>query len=306
MLKKNNKIQEFNVLVVDDSKNSLDRIKAICNNKEVSISGHKFIIKILPFLITVVENQGKFDFSQDTFKSLLEFSQHEFDLILMDFGFRHKDINPKIETEEFVTNDGRFFDGKLLSPLTLVTECKKRMHEGKIWNAVNKNFINYKGNLYIYTFIPSGIETEATQIVVRENNVRSVFNKCKIFSIDSRFTFFNNQDIEEDHPSKYYPHLLSQYLFRIIQLEIASLLVSESKRSYRLLKTGSNIFLIGIVCTGIGIFSGLLSNWAIQFYQLGQIAASIIMPITSIIIISFFGALFLKYHENSFVKSNED
>jgi hypothetical protein len=225
-------VKNFRVLVVDDKKPVLqaldDRIE-----KKVIIGHEEFLIELLLLHVEVVGEEGKYEFSQNTIENLHNFCQKAFDLMLLDFGYVKKGVNAEDRILELQEKNPEkdirlIVDDIVLNPKHLVNRCKV---EYKYLSKIKEFFINHKGIIIVYTFIPSRIERHYTSANVRENITNKVFIKANISVIDTRKELFNDSQFDEIKKKYegYYPFLISKYLSKIIQFKIAETLLLSSK-----------------------------------------------------------------------------
>ena len=207
------------------------------------VANEEYRVDLLLLHVDVIGEENEYQISLKTFEKLYEYCEKPFNLILADFGFvkqgintleeldRLKKLNPKCSVRELI-------DRIILNPSHIVNENIKHPQFYKI---IEKQFINFKGNLYVYTYIPSKIEREYTSSDVRRNVTNKHFPSAKILLIDTRKELFNNSKFDGKHDGEYYPFLIAKYLSKIIHYEIAELIIRKnSEVKYQLLKLKRN------------------------------------------------------------------
>lgn len=219
----------FRVLIIDDKLSVLNAMKDWIEH-EYDIAGEKYTIELNLLQVKVCEANGLYNIDSTTYENLGAFCNKSFDLILSDFGFvkegtkvtneveRIKEANKDIPTREII-------DKIVLNPSSLVTESQNYT---KTYNKIKKNFIEFKGNFYIFTYIPSKLEREYTSADVRRNVTNKHFPRANLLLIDSRKELFNNSKFDNKHDEEFYPFIIAKYLSKIIQLEIAKDIIKKT------------------------------------------------------------------------------
>lgn len=225
----------FRVLAVDDKKAVLDAMRDWIEC-DFQIAEESFKVELLRLHVDVVEKNEQneqYEISSKTFEALNEFCEKPFQLILLDFGFvrqgintieeldRLKNLNPQKSIRELI-------DKIVLNPSHIVNQS---IQYHKFYKRIKRNFIDFVGTLYIYTYIPSKIEREYTSADVRRNVTNKHFPKAIIRIIDTRKELFNNTKFENKHDNEFYPFLIAKYLSKIIHIEIAEFLLNQTKHA---------------------------------------------------------------------------
>ncbi|SPD73388.1 hypothetical protein PITCH_A1820017 [uncultured Desulfobacterium sp.] len=250
----------FRILVVDDKKPVLEAMKDWIEHN-YNVANEDYRIELLLLHVDVLGEENEYQISVKTFEKLNEYCQKPFNLILADFGFvkqgintieeldRLKVLNPKCSVRELI-------DRIILNPSHIVNDC---IRHPKYYKRIKKQFVDFKGNLYVYTYIPSKIEREYTSADVRKNVTNKHFPSANILLIDARKELFNNSKFDGKHDGEYYPFLISKYLSKIIHIEIAELTIrkiNEVKDQFVKLKRNNRIVTITTILPSIiaGVF----------------------------------------------------
>lgn len=249
----------FRVIVVDDKKAVLDAMRDWIEYN-YHIAEEAFKVELLRLHVEVIKND-QYKISPKTFEVLCGFCQKPFHLMLLDFGFVKQGIKffdelDKLEKLNPQKSIRELIDIIVLNPSHIVNQS---IHHHKFYKKIKKNFIDFIGNLYIYTYIPSNIEREYTSADVRRNVTNKHFPKANINIIDSRKELFNNTQFESKHNNEFYSFLITKFLSKIIHIEIAEFLLNQTKgvrqRTQRIQKNNRIIALATILPSIIaGIF----------------------------------------------------
>lgn len=220
----------FRVLVVDDKKAVLDAMKDWIEYN-YQLADEDFKIELLLLHVEVIESNDKYLISPKTYEKLNEYCHSPFHLLLADFGFVKQGINTIDELERLKEINSQntireLIDRIVLNPSHIVNEA---VHYHKLYKKIKKQFIDFKGNLHIYTYIPSKIEREYTSADVRRNVTNKHFPKANILLIDARKELFNNSKFDMKYDNEFYPFLIAKYLSKIIHIEIAEFLLKQTK-----------------------------------------------------------------------------
>lgn len=250
----------FRILIVDDKKPVLEAMKDWIEHN-YRVAKEDFRIELLLLHVEVIGKEDEYQISTKTYEKLYEFCEKPFNLVLADFGFvkqgintideldRLKELNPKCSVRELI-------DRIILNPSHIVNQSTQ-YH--KLYKKIKKQFVDFNGNLYVYTYIPSKIEREYTSADVRKNVTNKHFPNANILLIDARKELFNNSKFDMKHDNEFYPFLIAKYLSKIIHIEIAELLIrknSEFKNQFLQFKKNNRILAITTILPSIfaGVF----------------------------------------------------
>jgi len=250
----------FRVLVVDDKRPVLNAMQDWIEH-ELRIAEEKYKVELLRLHVEIVEENNKYEISSKTFENLNEFCQKPFNLMLLDFGFhkqgvnavdelyRMKELNPQKSIRELI-------DQIILNPSHIVSQS---VNHHKFYKKIKKNFIDFSGSLYVYTYLPSKIEREYTPADVRRNVTNKQFPKASIEVIDARKELFNNTKFDSKYDDEFYPFIISKFISKIIHIEIAKLLLNQTEelrmKARRIQKNNKIIALSAILPSVIaGVF----------------------------------------------------
>ncbi len=249
----------FRILIVDDKIPVLEAMKDWIEHS-YQVANEDYKIELLLLHVDVVGEENGYQVSFQTFEKLYEYCQQPFNLILADFGFvkqgiktieeldRLKELNPKCSVRELI-------DRIILNPSHIVNECIKHP---KFYKRIKKQFVDFKGNLYIYTYIPSQIELDYTSADVRKNVTNKHFPAANILLIDARKELFNNSKFDRQYDSEYYPFLIAKYLSKVIHYEIAeSIIIKNSEIKNQLLKLKRHNKIVAITTILPSIIAGV-------------------------------------------------
>ena len=172
----------FRVLVVDDKKAVLDAMKDWIDYN-IQVAEESFNVELLLLHAQVIENNGKHHISPKTLENLYEYCDKPFNLILADFGFVEQGVNTIHEIkklQQLYPNKTvrELLDKIILNPSHLTDEA---IYLNKQYKKVKKQFINFNGNLYVYTYIPNDIERDYTSADVRKNITNKHFPDANIY-----------------------------------------------------------------------------------------------------------------------------
>ena len=286
------KSKSFRVLVVDDKKTVLQAIEDWVE-KKVLIGDEEFQIELLPLHVEVIENEGKYEFSEATLERLYDLCQKSFHLMLLDFGFVKEGMSAVDEIfsrqEKHPEKTVRqIVDEVVLNPAHLVNRSKE---EYKFFSRIKKSFIAHKGSLIVYTFLPNKIERYYTSADVRENITNAHFTNAKIKVIDTRKELFNNSQFDSipKDVKEYYPFLIAKYLSKIIQLEIAESMIENTKETrsdLKKLKRNNRIITISTIVTSL--ITGFLLPSLSDSIQKGDYKVALILFTTMSLTIIIF------------------
>ncbi len=292
-------MKNFRVLVVDDKKTVLNAMKDWIEQK-YKVSDEEYIVELIRLHVNVVEDERNYKISTETLKNLHEICDRPFHFMFVDFGFvkqgiktldeinRLKKLNPQSTVRELI-------DKIVLNPSHIVNQS---IHENKLYHKIKKNFIDFDGNLYVYTYIPSKIEREYTPADVRKTVTNKHFPKANIKIIDSRKELFNNTKFEDKHDNEFYPFLITKYLSKIIHIEIAEFILKQTKEirnKFKLIKKRNKIITLSAILPSIiaGIFiPSLFTSIENQNY----VVAIAFLVLLVVIVLIF--TLLPKYVEN--------
>jgi hypothetical protein len=277
----------FRILIVDDKKPVLDAMKDWIEHN-YKVANEDYRIELLLLHVDVVGDENEYRISPNTFEKLNEYCQKPFHLILADFGFvkqgiktsdehdRLKELNPEISSRELI-------DRIILNPSHIVNDAVKYP---KLYKKIKKQFIDYGGTLYVYTYIPSKFEREYTSADVRRNVTNKHFPNSSILLLDARKELFNNSKFDTKHDGEYYPFLIAKYLSKIIHFEIAeSVLKKNTDVKKQLLKLKRNNLIVSVTTIIPSIVAGVFIPVLFTSIEKGNYSISISFLIMLICIV---------------------
>jgi hypothetical protein len=296
----------YRVLIVDDKQPVLNAAKDWIERK-YTVGGEEITVELFRLCVEVIDSESGYKISDGTLGLLNEYCNSSFNLILIDFGFVKKEIKTADEINRLHQDNPQksireLIDKIVLNPTHIVDDALKSTKYSK---NIKKNFIDYCGNLYIYTYIPSQLERDYTCTDVRNNVTNLKFPKAKIKIIDTRKELFNDFQFEMKYDSEYYPFLISKFLSKIIQIEIAESLLRNNvdiKQKFEKIRKSNRLLAISIILPSIiaGIFIPSL------FSSLGEknyiIAISLFLGLIMITLTLTVGTRFLEKLQRKWFK----
>lgn len=298
----------FRVLVVDDKKIVLDRIKYDVEHK-VKVGDEDWKVEIVTLHVKVEGDDKKEEFyiDESTIAELGKASKNPFDLILLDFGYK-KENSPIIQ--KIIDKYGKDanlskLDGKLLNPYDLIKAsidiCNKKKNKEYLKNIKN-NFINHKKEIIIYTYTQPNIKKFFPSTAIRENITFDSFpSSKKIELLDTSLELFNDEEFTEKFDEKYYSYLIARYLNKIIQFKIAEESIIHSKY-IKVTRTTKSISLIILIGGLIGAISEYIGSLMIKFVEQDQILPAILLLLFIIIVGVFLGKILIDFLEKRLKK----
>jgi len=282
-------MKKFRVLVVDDKKVVLDSIKDRIE-RTFKVGSEIYNVELFCLEVEVIEENGKHIFSEQTISDLHGLSQKPFDLLLLDFGFTKK--GQKTVEKIYKTKDEHpektireIIDDIVLNPSHLT---KQSFETPKYYKKIKKNFVEHRGPLYIYTYIPNEIERYYTSADVREHVTNEHFPKAVIKIMDTRKELFNNSQFDSKHDKEYYPFLISKYLSKTIQNEILEKVISKTeveREKFQQIRKNNKLKYISTIL--ISIFTGVLIPTIVDSIKSGNIMNIGIFTVIIVLIVSF-------------------
>jgi hypothetical protein len=300
---KNNK---FRVLIVDDKKPVLDAMKDWIEHKMI-VGNEEFIIELNRLHVNVIDAEIGYKITDGTYQLLDDFCNSQFNLILLDFGFVKEGVKAVDKVEELHQKSPQktkreLLDNIVLNPSNLVEDVLNSEYNFK---KIKKNFIEYTGNMYIYTFIPNKLEQDYTCADVRKNVTNKHFPNAIIKIIDSRKELFNNSEFGEKSVTEYYPFLISKFLSKIIQLEIAEYIIlrnTEIKFKFDKIRRNNKLMAISIILPSI--IAGIFIPSLFTSFEKGDylIAVSLLVALLLITFVFTIGTRYFEKQQEKWMK----
>lgn len=306
------KAKKYRVLIVDDKLNVLENAKELIR-PEFNLLNERWNIEIETLHVKVNgdDTEEKYFIEEQTFLNLGKVSDKPFDLLLLDFGFRKpdSDIFEKIK-KRYGDNFGfSELEGFIFNPRNLVEEGLKvlnRKHLKKGFLAFQNNFVNHKGTIFIYTFIPEKWRKYVQNSTLRENITKRTFPNAKsIELIDTRKEIFNDTEFESLKSERYYSFIISKFLEQVVQLEIAKESISKAKY-IKVQRTSKVIGLIVLFGAFIGASSEFFGDLIVGFFKSNQIIVGIVFVLFTLLLILFGGKLLVYLLEKGLKKLLSD
>lgn len=169
-----------------------------------------------------------------------------FDLLLLDFSYKEKDVKLKSVMEK--NNTLAEFEKHVLNPLTLVEQGRKYLKENSeiLHKCFEDNFVNFSKNIYVCTCVTEEDRERILPVEIRGNpiqyckkKVHKAFKKADNISVkDTREEIFNSTEFQEvknfrdekNEGGKYYDFILAKYLEQLILVDILEKELSDAKR----------------------------------------------------------------------------
>ncbi len=289
--------KKYRVLIVDDKSNVLENTKELIRpDFKLLDENWKIEISTLHVKVNGDDEKETYFIEEKTFIELGKISQEPFDLLLLDFGFRKpdSDIFEKIKNRYGDNFGFSELEGFIFNPRNLVEDGIKslnRKYNKKYFHSFQKNFVNHKKNIYIYTFIPEKWRKYVQNSTLRENITKRTFPNAKsIELIDTRKEIFNDTEFESLKSERYYSFIISKFLEQIIQLEIAKESILKS-RFIKVKRTSKVIGLLVLFGAFIGASSEFFGDLIVEFFKADQILVGIVLIIFTLILILIGGRL---------------
>lgn len=291
--------KEYRVLIVDDKKDCLEMTDII------SRSYKDWNIEINPVHIQVEKiDDDNYSIAMESISEIANLSVQPFDLILLDFGYRHKDLELMTIFEK--CRDSKYnFKKYMLDPHTLVTQGRKYLDNNSFQNF-NKNFVCFNKNIHVYTYNPT-IAREFMPDVDNycTNRVQTAFEAATIKVHDTRRELFNDIKFEEvkKNNEDYYYFILAKYLENLIRLEISNNIIDKeiSDKTYIKIKRSSTVTVIGslvLLCSLLGACTQFFGGLIVELFQKRDLLTAFVFFFFTLIIIILGGRLVLYVIEN--------
>jgi hypothetical protein len=294
----------FRILVVDDKKPVLQAIGDWIKPTFL-VSDEEYKIELLKLAVNVVNDHNGYVISEETIANLYNYCDKPFQLILLDFGFVKAGLKAvdeifrlySLRTDKTLR---QLVDEVVLNPSHLASQCSD---ESRYFKKLERNFINHRGKLIIYTYIPGKIEAEYTCADVRKNVTNKNFPNADIQVIDTRKELFNNSMFDKIYSDEkeYYPFLISKYLSKIIHIEIAESLLKDTQQiRVNLKRYRRNNQIITISTLIASLITGIFIPSIVSSIEKGDYittVAFLIMLLMIIIIVTVGSKLLEKYND---------
>ena len=279
--------QKIRVLILDDISDHLNTIKDFIPST-YQVSGKNWIVEFEAIEIIVVGQNGSFSFDMSCIQAIEEVSYQPFDLLLLDIGYRHKDL--KIEYLQTIYdknplgfNSNTWKDYGALSPDDFI---KVKVSDN---SKFRKHFLEHKNSIFGYTYIPSGREhlfydeEGCLEILSKAFPIAAENNKIKMEG--TRKKLFNNfPEFEGINEKKFYPYILAKYIEKLIHIEIMKKEVNNAK--YLKIKRSSiTAGMLIIICGIIGACSEFIGSLVLNLFEKKDFLLAILC------IIGFFGSV---------------
>jgi len=218
---------KFRVLLLDDKENHLNIIKDALHLTTYQVFDKIWTIEIEAVNIIVVKKEDKtFDFDASCIQKIEKASIEPFDLLILDIGYLHKDLKieehlrPIFEENELeYRSNQKWKQFGALSPDNLVLV---EIHEN---SNFKKNFVGHENSIFGYTYIRHGQEKlfydeEGCLKMLNKSFRNAALNNNIKLEGTRKKLFYNSPEFEGINEKLYYPYILSQYLEKLIHIEI--------------------------------------------------------------------------------------
>lgn len=271
---------KFRILLIDDNKEVLDRLKSIVQR---DVQAGDFSIKIEVETLHVVLEQAdanNYKVTDDTIKSLSYCCNEKFDYIFSDFGFigsieKSNQLRTKLlETEKrgVIKSD---FKGNVLQLSDIKTAFEQSKLPEVAINKISSNFFRHTGKILIYTNSPEPYKNyfESTEIAIRRNEVKDVFNEVvdDVHFILMHEEFGINPEMEkalsnDDAKKKYFAIWLSNYIDHEMQfVALQHMVVSQGKLRFKNVEKAFQY--LTAIAVGIGAVTAMFGEAIFHFFK---------------------------------------
>ncbi len=282
-------MKKYRVLILDDKKAVIDSIKDRIE-RTYNVGNETYKIHLSCLEVDVSEINGNYQFSDKTILDLYDLCEKPFDLFLLDFGYVKKGLKTVDEIfrlkENFPERSIReIIDNIVLNPSHLIKQCYENP---KYLRKIEKNFIEHKGSLYLYTYIPNKLERDYTSVDVRRHITNEHFPKATIKVMDTRKELFNNNQFDNKYDKEYYPFLISKFLSKTIQNEILKKVITQTetlREKFQQIRKNNRLKLLTTIL--LSILTGVLIPTIIDSIKSGNISTILIFTITIVLTVSF-------------------
>lgn len=249
-------MKKYRVLIVDDKKECLETAERVIN---YSLEDWRMLkdwrIEIKTAHVRVEKINDTFRIEKGCIIEMAELLREPFDLLLLDFSYKEKNVNLKSVMEK--NNTLAEFEKHVLNPSTLA-------HQGCIYLKKNpdgllkcfvENFVNFSKNIYVCTCVTEEDREKILPVSIRgnpkqycKNIVAKKFTKAIITVKDTREEIFNSTEFQEiknfrdekKEGGSYYDFILAKYLEQLILLDIAEKEIDDAKHIKTSILLGEN------------------------------------------------------------------
>jgi len=288
--------KKYRILIVDDNEECLKVVKAI-----IPRSYKDWEIDINTVHIQVEKiGEGNYCIATETISEIASLSVQPFDLILMDFGYRHKDLKLEDIFTKCPSRSVTEFEKYMLNPHTLVTQGHKCLDNKSFQNFYN-NFECFNKTIHVYTYNSTKArEFMPTVDSYCENKVKDAFQHATVNMLDTRKELFNDAKFEKvkDGNDEYYYFILAKYLKQLIILDISNNIFNKEISDARHIKIKQTSTVIGalvLFCSLLGASTQFFGSLIVVFFQTRDFLMAIVFILFTLIIIIFGGTLVLYF-----------
>lgn len=310
----------FRILVIDDSPEVIDRVVQRVANEQHSFGGIEWSVDIGTVLVKIIDNNGQYSISMDTMEELAAECAKCPNVIFADYGYANRDLVHEIENEyngvPIPLNNIAQYTGKVFTIRNLVERANEYMNDPSKDSAkrsqLKKNFLNYNGILYLYTYKAREFQYVFGDIHARETATANAQRKWKVKLVDTRCYFYGDDRFDDPnrtiHDWNFYAHLVTGYIDQRTQIELLRNIISGS----RFVRYRRSLLSVAVIMA-LGGMLGAIGEWfGSQFVNTAEkdmmVAAWLILGFSFVLILLFgFGIpIFFEKILSNLVKLKSD
>lgn len=266
--------RRFRVLFIDDSRRVIENLRGrVPDPKVVEFENERWTIDIVTVHVTLMEDTGgDWVIDSDTISLLAQALSRPVDLICVDYGYidesvkndlKEKENRAKEVAEKGIPADIIIRRGKYQTFSTLIEHIRGICVKGGISSSelqiLQSNFLQFSGQIWIYSFIGDEWQKEIGRIKERVVSVQNQIPTASINAIDTREEMFACERYEKQHQSEFYAFLVTGWLNHVVQRELQSLLLRRASR-LKYIRT-KNSLKAAAVALSLGGAVGASGDW---------------------------------------------
>lgn len=263
----------FRVLVVDDNPDVIEQLSNRITPQHTIAESIWLVDKVLINAKLELDDSGAAHLSPETVSRILSECAKPFDLMLLDYGFtspgQHWSAIPKDEeiSQEFLKKTKTAAD--LIKAIEDYLK-QSRMESMALIENFTKNFKNFAGKIYLYTYTPSALSRTYPNPDARKKRTQNEFTQAEVILVDTQHELFDNYRYENKYSSEFYAYLITGHLDNVINRELLEhvLIVQRNELKYvRVAKGGFGLFLIAIIAGGLGSASAWIGEAVLHLFK---------------------------------------
>lgn len=293
-------LRNFRVLVIDDDENVVKRLHDRISIERRPFEGHTYQIdlRVIRILVDKVNDETS-KISQTTLKELAAACAQAPHVVFADYGYAQKEVIENLRQrsnkgEEIAESD---LAGKILTTSDLADAIQLFIQDetidSYIRNNLKRNFLEHKAKLYLYTYTSKDFIKALKPVSARAKRTRAAFPSYEVIALDTKDVFYNGDEFDwpnpqSKHDGKFYAHLVSVLINKIIQRELLEHILSDAKRLkyVRVQRSVMSVALIVAIGGAIGATSEWLGGRIVGLASSGfYIPALIIVGLTVLLIL---------------------